>query len=148
MYVGRIRNVHILSNLSFIKSVEPTAAEDMGTVYSDFCMHQLYTASPCVVSALSGPYCTLCSLCSGSNDERGVVSATPSPNPPIVTSQCQMVLEIDCQFNNMVPHSLSSPLCFSPLQLQSLNAISITRAIETYKYELIQGNHVLTAGFL
>jgi hypothetical protein len=85
----------------------------MGTVYSDFCMQQLYTASPCVVSALSGQYCTLCSLCNGSNNERGVDCETPPP-PPIVTSQCQMVLEIDCQFNNMVPlshhlHCVSSP---------------------------------------
>lgn len=46
----------------------PTAVEDMGCVYSDFCMQQLYTDSPCVVSALSVSYCTLYSLCIDSND--------------------------------------------------------------------------------
>ena len=83
LYVGRIRNVRILSNVSSIKSVDLLQQKTRVLFTLISACTNCTQPAPVLLSALSGPYCPLCSLCSGSNDERGVDSATPPPKPPL-----------------------------------------------------------------
>lgn len=130
-------NVHVLSNISFIKSVDLlqqktwvlftliSACSNCTQPAPVLCPHCPVSIAPCVRFAM------VQIMSEGQ-------TVKPPPLPPLSLHNAKWFWKQTANLTIWFLFPIISTV-FLPLQLQSLNTISITSEIETYKYELIQG---------